>query len=107
MTTPAPAPTTVGQEVPATGRVGSSVGSGVGVLVAFGLGVGVLVGVKVGGGAVGAGVGDGVGDGVGVGVAVAVLVAAAKVNERAVQDDGTAAAGFEVGAVGATGCCLN
>lgn len=76
------------------------------------LGFGVAVGPPTGGA-----VGDGVGEAVAVAVAVAVSVgvgvgvgvglAVVRVKERAVQEDGTAAFGFEVGAVGATGCCLN
>lgn len=108
--TPAPAPTNVGQEVPASGRAAS--GSGVGVFVGAGVlvGVGVLgpAGTGVGEGVGdGEGVGEGVGDGVGEGVAVAVAVDAVKVKDRAVHEEGTAAAGLDVGAVGATASCLN
>ena len=110
MITPAPAPTSVGQEVPASGRAGSSVSSGVGDLVAVGFGVavdpptgGAVVGGAVVGGAV---VGGAVVGGAVVGGAV-VGGAVVRVKERAVQAVGTFASGIEVGTFGATGCCLN
>ena len=81
--------------------------------VAVGVEVGVDVGDAVGladGLGDGLGLTPGLGEGVGVGVGVSVpgpgegLV---KVNVRAVQELGTAASGFDSGAVGATACCLS
>lgn len=100
----------VGHEVPASGKEGCAVGLAcatgelVGVAVAVGVGVGVAVGVLVGL-PVGVGVGEPVG--VAVGVAVGLPVGVASVKVRAVQAWGAAALGWLVGAVGATGCCLN
>jgi len=62
--------------------------------VALGVGVAVPEGVGVG-------VPLGVGDGVGVGVAAEI------VNVKALQAIGAAAAGFEVGTLGATVVCLS
>lgn len=56
---------------------------------------------------VGVGVGDGVAVGVGVGGGVGVGDGVVRVKDKAVHEEGTAASGFEVGAVGATGCCLS
>lgn len=94
---PIPAPKIVGQPVPEAGSEGAPVG--VGVAVAPGAFVGVGVGVAVA-------PGTGVGDAVGVGVAAG--EAAAIVKENTVQAlGGSAAAGLEVGAVGATDSVLS
>lgn len=95
---PTPAPTIVGKEIPASGKEGSLVPVGVEVAVSVGVDVGLAVEVGV---LVGLPVGDvvGLGDG----------LSPVRLNARALQDSifGSAAAGSLVGAVGATGSCLN
>lgn len=83
----------VGKETPASGSDGSAVAV-----------AGVSVGVSVG-----ASVGADVGSSVGASVGASVGSWAPMVNARVLQDcrSGAAAAGSEVGAVGATGSCLN
>jgi len=114
----------VGQEVPASGKEGSPLAPGVAWAIdeLVEVGVGVAVDDAVGDGvadAVGVGVGDdeplgvGVADPVGVGVAdpegvgVGLGLSPVSVKVNWVQEAGGAAFGSEVGAVGATGCCLN
>lgn len=92
----------VGYDTPASGNSGSVVGElvDVAVAVAVGVDVGLPVGVAVGDVD---GVGVGLPDGVGVGLPLGVV----SVNVKAVQPTGAAASGLLVGAVGATGSCLN
>lgn len=93
-----PIPTIVGKDVPDCGSWGAGVGVDVGAT-GVAVGPGVEVGVAVG---VGVAVPEGVGVGVPLTVAVGVGVAAEIVNDKALQAIGGAAAGLDVGTLGAT-----
>lgn len=103
---PAPIPTIVGVDTPDLGSCG-----GVGVIVGVkGVAVGAGVAVAVGAGvavAVGVGEPDGAGVGVGVPEGVGVGVAAEMLKLKGLQAMGAAAAGLDVGTLGATAVCLN